>query len=130
MRGTSDIDLIVPAHLRRALLKGKLEHAPPGFADVGGACFSLPSRFLAVCHAPLGPPRITSAGQPSAMSLKFWMKRAASVAYFWRYASRFGHVAAGSRICAGTPSHSVGTWNPNTGSSRKFAPCSFPERAA
>src|ERR1035438_9002735 len=83
-----------------------------------------------VLSAAFGPPCSTSAGQPSAMSLKFWMKRAASVAYFWRYASRFGQVAAGSRICAGTPSHSVGTWNPNTGSWRKFAPCNLPDRAA
>jgi len=54
------------------------------------------------------------------MSLKFSMKRGARAWYFWSYSSRLGHVLAGSRIRAGTPSHSVGTSNPKTGSVRKW----------
>jgi len=64
------------------------------------------------------------------MSLKFSMKRAARAWYLLSYSSRLGHVLAGSRIRAGTPSHSVGTSNPKTGSVRNGTLVSLPERAA
>src|SRR5271157_3855791 len=80
--------------------------------------------------ANLGPACTISSGQPSVMSLKFSMKRAARAWYLRSYSSRLGQVLAGSRIFDGMPSHSVGTSNPKTGSGRYGTFVSLPERAA